>query len=124
MSTSAAHASAFYDESLLTGEVWALRDSTGFPAPLNADGKRSMPFWSLASRAEVIQSGVADYQGLELVKISMKEWQSRWLPGLAADGLLVGLNWSGPRATGYDAHPSEVVSSLAARTPSSGVKPI
>jgi hypothetical protein len=30
------------------------------------------------------------------------------LPGLAQDSLLVGVNWSGKRATGYDLKPDEV----------------
>ncbi|RPH67238.1 MAG: hypothetical protein EHM78_21965 [Myxococcaceae bacterium] len=31
-----------------------------------------------------------------------------WLPGLERDGRLVGVNWSGNTASGYDVTPSEV----------------
>ena len=64
MSVSAAHASAFYREAIANGEVWAIRDEAGFPAPQNGEGKRSMPFWSLRSRAEKIVHNVPAYEGL------------------------------------------------------------
>jgi len=42
------------------------------------------------------------------------EWIARWLPGLQDDGILVGLNWSGARATGYDVEPGAVLERFAA----------
>jgi hypothetical protein len=74
-----------------------------------------MPFWSLRSRAEKVITTVPAYEGFELVELTLAEFRSRWLPGLERDGLRVGLNWSGPRATGYDVHPSEVAAALASR---------
>ena len=50
-----------------------------------------------------------------VVSLSIDEWRDRWLPGLARDGLLVGLNWSGERVTGYDVAPEEVAQNLASR---------
>jgi hypothetical protein len=44
-----------------------------------------MPFWSLRSRAEKVISSVAAYRAFEVEAIP----------------ILVGLNWSGVRATGY-----------------------
>jgi hypothetical protein len=29
-------------------------------------------------------------------------FRERWLPSMDMDGIRVGLNWSGPQATGYD----------------------
>ena len=40
--------------------------------------------------------------------------KSRWLPGIERDGLIAGLNWSGPRATGYDLTPGELREKLTA----------
>ena len=74
-----------------------------------------MPFWSLSSRAERIISNVPDYAGFEKVMIPLNEWRSKWLPGLERDGLRVGLNWSGSRATGYDVEPHAALASLTAR---------
>jgi len=46
----------------------------------------------------------------------LDEWVNKWLPGLARDGVLVGLNWSGPYATGYDVSALEVVRNLQVRS--------
>jgi hypothetical protein len=45
----------------------------------------------------------------------LAEWRARRLPGLSKDGLRVGLNWSGNRATGDDLEPSDVALSLSSR---------
>ena len=36
-----------------------------------------------------------------------------WLPGLHRDGMLVGLNWSGSRATGFEVPPLTFMENLA-----------
>lgn len=115
MSISGAHADAFYKEILQNRQVWTIRDSEGYPAPTGESGVRTMPFWSLATRAEKIVSTVDAYAGCEVVAIPLEEWRSRWLQGLHDDGLLLGLNWSGPRATGYDVEPASALASLSAR---------
>jgi hypothetical protein len=61
-----------------------------------------MPFWSKRCRAERIVAAVPAYAGFEVVELSTTEWRQRWLPRLPRDGILVGLNWSGAAATGYD----------------------
>lgn len=114
MSVSAAHASAFYTEAGERRCVWGIRDSDGFPAPLNGDGERAMPFWSLRGRAEHVVSTVAAYAGFEVVEVPLDVFLTRWLPGLERDGLRVGLNWSGSRASGFDLAPSEVLARLQA----------
>lgn len=35
-------------------------------------------------------------------------FRDNWLSGLERDGLLVGVNWSGPYALGYDVAPKDV----------------
>jgi len=74
-----------------------------------------MPFWSMESRAVKVVQSVAAYDGFELHEIPLADFKSRWLPGLERDGLLVGINWSGDRATGYDMKPSEVSANFTAR---------
>lgn len=109
MSTASLHAAAFYREVSETGSVWTIRDNAGFPAPLNSDGKRAQPFWSSSSRAERVVNGVAAYSGFSVVEISWETFRDRWIPGLTRDGILVGVNWSGSRATGYDIEPHLVL---------------
>ena len=119
MTTSAAHADAFYSEVLAERVLWTVRDVDGFPAPVNGDGARAMPFWSKRSRAERVVASAAAYAGFELVEIALHTWREDWLTGLDRDGVLVGLNWAGERAQGYDVASADVLRSLAAREPGS-----
>jgi len=112
MTTSAAQAAAFYDEATREGAVWTLRDDGGYPAPLTANGDRAQPFWSLRSRAELVVARVPAYSGFTIVEVTLDDFRARWLPGLQADGLCVGLNWSGAAATGYDVPAAEVAARL------------
>jgi hypothetical protein len=82
---------------------------------MGSNGVRSMPFWSLASRAENIISTVEAYAGFEKVGIPLSEWRTKWLQGLENDGLNLGVNWSGSRAIGYDVEPAAARASLIAR---------
>lgn len=84
VSSSAAQAHAFYADVLDRGEVWAIRDGNGYPAP-EADGGRVMPFWSSRARAQRIIDTVEAYRGFQPVALTLQEWRSRWIPGLLAD---------------------------------------
>jgi hypothetical protein len=109
VTTSAAQAAAFYEEAERLGAVWAIRDDGGFPAPMSGHGVRTMPFWSLRSRAERTIATTEAYAAFQPVDIPLDVFVDRWLPGLATDGVRVGLNWSGSRATGYDVDAKDVL---------------
>lgn len=111
---SAANSAAFFMEAIRDEALWTVRDADGIPAPMNADGERAMPFWSLRSRAERVRDNSPAYQSFEVVSISLDDFRTNWLPGLSRDGLKVGVNWVGSRATGYELSPEEVVSRLDA----------
>ncbi len=121
MSVAAAHAAVFYREVAETGRAWTIRDGAGYPAPRGTDGTRAMPFWSSRSRAERIVGTVDAYRGFEVEEIAWAMFVERWAPGMEKDGLRVGVNWSGERATGYDVAPGDVVANVALRTRSPGV---
>src|SRR5262245_60375314 len=108
MSNAASQAAAFYADVARAGRVWTLRDAGGFPCPARQDGKRAMPFWSSESRVRKVIATVPAYAGFEPVEIEWPAFRDRWLKGLVEDGLLVGVNWSGPRAIGYDVEPATV----------------
>ena len=72
------------------------------------------PFWSSLSRAKKIVATVRAYSEFEPVELSWTEFVERWVPGLSRDGIQVGINWSGPRAAGYDVDPEQVVRNVAA----------
>lgn len=114
MTASAAQASAFYVEAARAGSVWTVRDEGGFPSPMNGEGVRAMPFWSLRTRAERVISTVAAYRGFSPVEVPLAEFRERWLPGLAKDAVRVGVNWSGERAVGYDLEPEDIEKGFAA----------
>jgi hypothetical protein len=113
VSTAAAHAAAFYREVAKTRTLWTINDAGGFPAPKTTAG-RAQPIWSSRSRAERIIASVPAYGAFEPVKVPWKEFAAKWVPGLTEDGIHIGLNWSGPRATGYDLTPEEVVRNVEA----------
>lgn len=108
MSTSAINADAFVREVKTSGRVWAIRDSGGFPTSTNASGEIAMPFWSSEGRAKRVVETIDAYRNFQPVPVELSAFLDRWLPGLENDGLAVGLNWSGERATGYDLSPKDV----------------
>jgi hypothetical protein len=113
MTTAALQAASFYREIAEHGSVWTIRDLAGFPQPLRSDGTRVQPFWSLRSRATRVVARVPAYAGFEVIELAWDVFETRWVPGLARDRVLVGLNWAGPRATGYDVLPEEVIAAVA-----------
>jgi hypothetical protein len=108
MSLSAAHSAAFRREAPREGRVWTVRDAAGYPAPRDTTGDRAMPFWSKPSRAARVVDAVPAYGGFDVVEIPLADWLGSWLPGLARDRLLVGLNWAGTHATGHDVAPAQL----------------
>jgi hypothetical protein len=113
MSQAASQAAAFYREVAASGKVWTVRDAGGFPAPRNGSGDRSMPFWSSLERVERIIKEVPAYAGFQPLEMTLPDFRDTWLSRLEKDQLHVGLNWTGPRATGYDIEPGTVRQVLA-----------
>jgi hypothetical protein len=109
MSQAASQAWAFYREVAVNRIVWTLRDEGGFPSPKTASGQRAQPFWSSRSRVEKIIKTVPAYSGFHPHEISWADFCEKWVPGLTRDGLLAGVNWSGPRALGYDLEPGDLM---------------
>jgi len=60
------------------------------------------------------------YRGFEVVPIAVDEWLTGWLTSLRRDGMLVGLNWAGARATGYDMTPDQVAEWFEVPLPGDG----
>ena len=116
MSQSAAQAAAFFRDVTCTGRLWTVRDADGYPAPMNSQGQRSQPFWSTEARVRRIIKTVPAYSTLDPEELDLARWRERWLPSLQQDGLLIGLNWTGPQAKGYDFTPNEVIARLNAAT--------
>ncbi|EHD2237066.1 DUF2750 domain-containing protein [Vibrio vulnificus] len=112
MSSSASQAAAFYKDVAKLRKVWGVRDSSGILAPMTSTGKRSMPFWSTKSRADKIVKNVHSYNGFEVFSIDLDKFMYSWISGISNDGFLIGVNWSGANATGYDVEPSDVLKNI------------
>jgi hypothetical protein len=108
MSLSGAHRAAFRREAPQEGRVFSIRDAGGFPLAKDPDGSRALPFWSKSSRAQKVVGQVSAYRKFDVVEIDLTDWLGRWLPGLEREGYLIGVNWAGPKATGYDVPPGQV----------------
>jgi len=108
---SSINATRFYKEVSENGIVWCIKDKKGIPAPQTMDG-RALPFWSNEEKALKIINNVPAYAGFEPQKIALKDFVDKWLPGMEKDLLLVGLNWGGKNAAGYDVSPQEVMKYL------------
>ncbi|WP_405810995.1 DUF2750 domain-containing protein [Streptomyces sp. NBC_00210] len=89
-----------------------MRDDEGSPAPLAADGTRSLPYWSTSARAA--QAAKIWGNGLRVESMSLDAWRDSELTTAAGEGLLIGVNWSGPRLVGWSFTPVEVLRRLAA----------
>jgi hypothetical protein len=114
MTQSASQAWAFYREVAATKTLWTVEDDVGYPAPKTAEGRRAQPFWSSQSRAAKVVSEVPAYSYFSPVAIPWDRFCETWVPDMAKDGLLVGVNWSGPRATGFDIEPEELRNNVQA----------
>ncbi|MEV7983589.1 DUF2750 domain-containing protein [Streptomyces sp. NPDC086519] len=112
MSQSGSEAAAFFRDVGLSSVVWLVRDDDGSPTHLSTDGTRSLPFWSTSSRAQ--RAAKIWGQGLRVDSMPLDAWCDRVLPDAARDGLVIGINWSGPRLVGWSFTPDEVVNRLAA----------
>ena len=64
-----------------------------------------MPFWS--DRAYAKQCAKEDWSHYEPTPIPLPLFLERWLPGMAADGCLVGTNWNA-HLCGHEIDPLEL----------------
>lgn len=112
MGQSASQAAAFYKDVGKNLKLWTCKDEGGTPAPLTSSGKRAMPFWSSLSRVQKIIKSVPAYSVFEPLELSWKEFVDEWAQDLAQSDLLIGLNWSGKNATGYDLEPQDVIANV------------
>jgi hypothetical protein len=113
MPQSAMQAAAFFREVARHQTIWTVRDADGYPCPLNGDGIRVFPVWSSERRVRRIIAQVPAYADFVVVAMPWSELRDEWLSELEDDGYLVGLNWTGPRAAGYDVEPQSVRDRMA-----------
>ncbi|WP_093851088.1 DUF2750 domain-containing protein [Streptomyces pini] len=112
MSQSGAQAAAFFRDVPRNRTVWFVQDEQGSPAPRDSDGTRSLPFWSTSARAT--RAARVWGHGLWMTSMPLEQWREGELPSAAEDGLLIGINWSGPRLVGWSFTVAETLNRLVA----------
>jgi hypothetical protein len=112
MGQSASQAAVFYRDVAKNLRLWTCRDEQGFPQPKTSFGGRAQPFWSSLSRVQRIIKTVPAYGIFEPYELTWTEFETVWVPDLQANGVKVGVNWSGKGATGYDIDPDDVVANV------------
>ncbi|WP_327341041.1 DUF2750 domain-containing protein (plasmid) [Streptomyces sp. NBC_01324] len=112
MSQSGSQAAAFFRDVRESTAIWLVRDDEGSPTHLSADGTRSLPFWSTSPRAR--RAAKVWGRGLRAESMPLDTWLDLVLPDAARDGLVIGINWTGPRMVGWSFTPQEVLNRLAA----------
>ena len=112
MGQSASQAAAFYKDVARHGRLFTVYDDGGYPAPLKSDGRRSQPFWSSESRIRRLAKACPAYAPFQIEELSWAAFKEELVPSLEKANLLVGLNWSGKGATGYDLEPRDVIANV------------
>jgi len=102
----------FGREAIAADAVWTVVDDAGIPTPEGGGGRRTMPFWSSAARAERVIANLEAFAGMRPRRVPLERFE-RALTGMESDRLLVGINWSEHRGRGYDVEPRDVRDLLA-----------
>jgi hypothetical protein len=64
-------------------------------------GSEVVPFWSSRTRLQSIAKAHPKYAARQITEYSLADFEA-WLSQFESDGVLIGVNWSGPRLTGYN----------------------
>lgn len=111
MSIAAAQASKFYEQVVRERAVFTFIDDGSFLV-FSVRGHDVVPFWSSRTRLEKIQRQHAKYRGYACDELALTSFLEKTLPDLAAEGIAVGVNWSGEHLVGYDVSVPDMVANL------------
>lgn len=73
-----------------------------------------MPFWSTQNRVDKIIKTVPVYKNFYVEELNLRQFK-KWCKFLKTQNQLVGLNWSGKKATGYDLEPDDILDTIKSR---------
>jgi hypothetical protein len=107
MSTSAAQARAFYEQAAQDKRVFTFTaddDYLVFPI----QGREVVPFWSSRSRLDKVRADHPKYASYSVTEIPLNEFLGAVLTQFGDEKISVGVNWSGPRLTGFDISPEDL----------------
>ena len=101
MSIAAAQASKFYAQAAKEKLVFTFTEGDSYLV-FPVQGKDVIPFWSSRSRMATVQSAHPKYRNFTVCELPLAEFLAKTLTRLQEDDIHIGVNWSGPRLTGYD----------------------
>ena len=112
--TAGTQAQAFFDEVSETGDVWRLGSGQSMFVVYSASGARVFPLWSTRRRVQKLVDTVPGYAGCKVLGSSWNNFVDNWVAILERDGVLVGLNWTGANANGFEMPVKLLVSQMEA----------
>ncbi len=98
----AMHAHKFYKEVAKNNFVWSIGSPEGMPITVMSNGCRVFPLWSSKTRVEKIITAVPGFAQCTIMGNTWDDFETNWVGQLQNDGVLVGVNWSGRSASGYE----------------------
>jgi hypothetical protein len=107
MSAAASQAASFYRDAAQHRRVFTLLKDESF-AVFQVRDQEVIPFWSTRSRVERVQKDHAQYREYVIDEIPLARFFEATLTDLEREHIHVGVNWSGPRLTGYDISPADL----------------
>ena len=114
MSIAAAQASAFYEQAAKHGSVFTFLEDGNFLV-FSIRGQDVVPFWSSRSRMAKVQAVHPKYARYAVEEIPLAQFLGETLGLMEAEGIHIGVNWSGKRLVGYDVPVAEVRRNLGHR---------
>jgi hypothetical protein len=106
----------FIQRVIASESVWALRGGMGFAyCESNEDDEKAViVFWS--DRAYAERARKSQFPEYEPAKIPLFDFLFRWLPGMSADGVLAGTNWTG-NLIGCEVEPARLQDQITDQMP-------
>ena len=112
MSQAASQAAAFYEEVASFRIVFTVLDNGNFLV-FRVGDVDVVPFWSSRARVQRIQRNHAKYRSFDCDESDLAAFLGKTLPDLQAEGIHIGVNWSGARLNGYDVSAADLLKNLA-----------
>lgn len=100
--SASAKAHAFYKDVSAKQRIWVLGREGQPIFTVSADGKRVFPVWSSDTRVKKIISAVPAYADCVVLSCTWECFVAETAPLLEQQGILLGVNWAGQNASGFD----------------------
>ena len=110
MSVAAAQYAQFCDQAVEHRKVFTFTNS-GEYLVYPVGGNEVVPFWSSRDRLVSIQRTLTKYERHQIDEMELNEFLD-WIPTLEGQGILIGVNWSGERLTGYNVSVADLIAAL------------